>query len=639
MKTLFALIFSLIITAASLSHAQDSNTEDTLPVETVSERVVRISNVIDSDTSKLGELTENLKEREQTFAERAQGLAEREARIKELQEQLENTTDQEEATRLQLEIAADTEKYDLVKSLADIAYEQEFTIREQVQALENKIRMDQQALDELMGNAPVPAKPEPAKTPSPAPVPAPSKAPSATGTNMIPGLPIPITLSGGKSSQPTAAIQETAVQLEARQQAEKAEGEAQLADQAVFSFLERKAALQEQIDIEESLLNRSRQEVAAFQKGRDIRQQELDLIKESGAPQEVQQAENNLDEILQAQDIASKEADRLKLELEGLYSRMQSLQEEQQAVTQEALKMREGAAKARAQSIWLESPLNPVNVLRWAKERGPEMLGIIVIATLVLLLIKKFVQSIARSMVGKGRRDRADATTRADTLALSFGSAATMIISILAVLLVLEAAGIDIATILGGAAILGVAIAFGAQNLMRDYFNGFIILIEDQYELNDRVTINNITGRVERVSLRTTALRDLKGKLHFIPNGEIKSVTNRSYEWAQIVFDIRVSYKENVDHVMEELINVARDVYSDPDFKGAILEEPTMLGVDQFAQFGIIIRFIMRTDPTELFRVKRETLRRIKNRLDELGIEIPVPPGAAAPNSLGEIQL
>jgi small-conductance mechanosensitive channel len=639
MKTLFALIFSLIITAASLSHAQDSNTEDTLPVETVSERVVRISNVIDSDTSKLGELTENLKEREQTFAERAQGLAEREARIKELQEQLENTTDQEEATRLQLEIAADTEKYDLVKSLADIAYEQEFTIREQVQALENKIRMDQQALDELMGNAPVPAKPEPAKTPSPAPVPAPSKAPSATGTNMIPGLPIPITLSGGKSSQPTAAIQETAVQLEARQQAEKAEGEAQLADQAVFSFLERKAALQEQIDIEESLLNRSRQEVAAFQKGRDIRQQELDLIKESGAPQEVQQAEINLDEILQAQDIASKEADRLKLELEGLYSRMQSLQEEQQAVTQEALKMREGAAKARAQSIWLESPLNPVNVLRWAKERGPEMLGIIVIATLVLLLIKKFVQSIARSMVGKGRRDRADATTRADTLALSFGSAATMIISILAVLLVLEAAGIDIATILGGAAILGVAIAFGAQNLMRDYFNGFIILIEDQYELNDRVTINNITGRVERVSLRTTALRDLKGKLHFIPNGEIKSVTNRSYEWAQIVFDIRVSYKENVDHVMEELINVARDVYSDPDFKGAILEEPTMLGVDQFAQFGIIIRFIMRTDPTELFRVKRETLRRIKNRLDELGIEIPVPPGAAAPNSLGEIQL
>jgi small-conductance mechanosensitive channel len=639
MKTLIALILSSIIAAASLSHAQDSQTEDTLPVETVSERVIRISNVIDSDTSKLAELTENLQEREQTFSKRAKSLAEREVSIKGLQEQLENTTDQEEKTRLQFEIEADTEKYDLVKSLADIAYQQEVTIRDQVQALENKILIDQQALDELMGNTPVPAKPEPAQTPSPAPVPAPAKTQSATGANLMPGLPMPLTLSGGESGRPTAPIKETAVQLEARQQAEEAEGDAQLAEQAVLSFLERKAALQEQIDIEESLLNSARQEVATFQKGRDIRQQELDLVKESGAPEELLQAEKNLDEILQAKDISSKETDRLKLELEGLYARMQSLQEEQQAVTQQAEKMRAGAAKARAESIWLESPLNPTNIFYWARERGPDMLGIIVIAMLVLFLIKKFVQRVARSMVGKGRRDRADATTRADTLALSFGSAATMIVSILAILLVLEAAGIDIATILGGAAILGVAIAFGAQNLMRDYFNGFVILIEDQYELNDRVTINNITGRVERVSLRTTALRDLKGKLHFIPNGEIKSVTNRSYEWAQIVFDIRVSYKENVDQVMEELINVARDVYTDPVFKGAILAEPEMLGVDQFAQFGIVIRFIVRTDPTELFRVKRETLRRIKNKLDELGIEIPVPPGAALPHNLGEIQL
>jgi len=115
------------------------------------------------------------------------------------------------------------------------------------------------------------------------------------------------------------------------------------------------------------------------------------------------------------------------------------------------------------------------------------MLGVILVASVLLILIR-------------------------DTLALSFGSAATMIIAIIAILLVFEAAGVDITTILGGAAILGVAIAFGAQNLMRDYFNGFIILIEDQYELNDLVTINNITGRVERVSLRTTALRDLQGK-------------------------------------------------------------------------------------------------------------------------------
>ena len=254
------------------------------------------------------------------------------------------------------------------------------------------------------------------------------------------------------------------------------------------------------------------------------------------------------------------------------------------------------------------------------------MLGVILVASVLLILIRRFMQTVARAMVGKGRRHRQDATTRADTLALSFGSAATMIIAIIAILLVFEAAGVDITTILGGAAILGVAIAFGAQNLMRDYFNGFIILIEDQYELNDLVTINNnITGRVERVSLRTTALRDLQGKLHFIPNGEIKSVMNRSYDWAQIVFNIRVSYKENVDRVMDEILSVAREVCAEPEFKDSIIDEPVMLGVDEFADFGIIIKFILKTAPDDLFRIKREILRRIKNRFDELDIEIPVP--------------
>jgi small conductance mechanosensitive channel len=253
------------------------------------------------------------------------------------------------------------------------------------------------------------------------------------------------------------------------------------------------------------------------------------------------------------------------------------------------------------------------------------MLAIILVSFVLLVIVKLFVQQVARAMVGEGRRARRNANTRADTLALSFGSAATTVIAIIGILLVLEAAGINIATILGGAAILGVAIAFGAQNLMRDYFNGFVILIEDQYELKDLVTINTITGRVERVSLRTTALRDMQGKLHFIPNGEIKSVTNRSYEWAQIVFDIRVSYKENVDRVMDEVMSVAREVCAEPEFRDGVINEPEMLGVDRFADFGIMIKFILRTVPDDLFRIKREILRRIKNRFDELGIEIPVP--------------
>ncbi len=165
---------------------------------------------------------------------------------------------------------------------------------------------------------------------------------------------------------------------------------------------------------------------------------------------------------------------------------------------------------------------------------------------------------------------------------------------------------------------------------MRDYFNGFMILIEDQYELNDLVTINNINGRVERVSLRTTALRDLQGKLHFIPNGEIKSVTNRSYEWAQIVFTVRVSYSENVDRVMDEMLEVVSNLCAEPEFRDSIIEKPAMLGVDEFADFGVVIKLVLKIEPKDLFKIKREALRRIKNRFDELGIEIPVPPAAVS---------
>jgi small conductance mechanosensitive channel len=122
-------------------------------------------------------------------------------------------------------------------------------------------------------------------------------------------------------------------------------------------------------------------------------------------------------------------------------------------------------------------------------------------------------------------------------------------------------------------------------------------------------------------------LRDLAGKLYFIPNGEIRSVVNRSYEWTRVILDIRVGYEEDVDRIMSILDEVARGLYSDPDFKDKVIDEPEMLGVDEFGQFGVVIKFMLRTVPDEVFVVKREMLRRIKNKFDELGIRFPVPAG------------
>ncbi|KPK52684.1 MAG: hypothetical protein AMJ63_08695 [Myxococcales bacterium SG8_38_1] len=269
--------------------------------------------------------------------------------------------------------------------------------------------------------------------------------------------------------------------------------------------------------------------------------------------------------------------------------------------------------------------MHPENIAHWAKERGPRILLVIVAALFLLLFLRLSTRRIARTVVRSRRGDRSEGTGRADTLAFSFQSAARVLIVVFGVLLVLQEAGVDIKTVLGGAAIIGVAIAFGAQDLMKDYFSGFLILLEDQYQLGDLVTISGVTGTVESVNMRVTVLRDLEGRVHFMPNGNIDHVTNRTYAWGRPVFEVPVRFDENVDRVMEVLVEVAKELSEDPAWKGATIGEPDMLGVDKFTDYGIVIKFMVKTQPDQLFPVRREMLRRIAKRFNELGIQITVP--------------
>jgi small conductance mechanosensitive channel len=125
--------------------------------------------------------------------------------------------------------------------------------------------------------------------------------------------------------------------------------------------------------------------------------------------------------------------------------------------------------------------------------------------------------------------------------------------------------------------------------------------------------------------MRTTMLRDLEGRVHFIPNGEIKAVTNRTYIWGRAVIEVPVAYTENVDRVMEVLLGVAEDFRADPEYVDSVTDHPIMLGVDRFTDYGVVIKFMMKTRPDQMFPVRREMLRRIKNKFDEVGIEISVP--------------
>ncbi|MGB5815852.1 MAG: mechanosensitive ion channel domain-containing protein [Thermoanaerobaculia bacterium] len=627
------------IEAAPVVQDQGSSTSDQAEKEvpsgdqspaglTDSRRLMRIERVIEADKERLSKLQADLEERENLFEEMAaerEGLKSARAEKTAQVEELKAAGDLNEASSLEAELAKLEQQFQLLTNQTELTYNSAKSLQDQIRALQQKIEKDEKARDQLTGVRP----PEDAAAPGPTAevgTQKPTAESSATSPlpQFLPGAPAP---TGTPSAQPPSALPETAEQIEARREAERREAEAQQADQAVMDFLERKAALEEQIELEQDQL----QTAGASRENLDQALREAAAELEEGIAGGADQAElaeiqRRIGEINKLIRQTRQEIDERRAELDSLHERLDALHEEQLAVTQEAEARRQEAAAARKRSIWLESPLHPQNIYQWIITRGPRMLLVIAVAVFLLFLIRLSARGVARSVVRGGRGGHTASTTnRADTLALSFRSAASLLIVIAGTLLVFQEAGVDIKTVLGGAAILGVGIAFGAQNLMRDYFNGFMILLEDQYELGDLITIGNITGRVEKVNMRTTVLRDLEGRVHFIPNGEVKSVTNRTYVWGRAVLEVPIGYKEDVDRVMEVILDVAKNFRADPEFESWVTDDPVMLGVDKFTEYGVVIKFMMQTRPDKIFPVRRQMLRRIKNRFDREGIDISVP--------------
>jgi len=191
--------------------------------------------------------------------------------------------------------------------------------------------------------------------------------------------------------------------------------------------------------------------------------------------------------------------------------------------------------------------------------------------------------------------------------------------------MILHEFGVDVAPLLAGLGIAGLAFGFGGQYLIRDIISGIFILFEDQFHVNDVIKIGDLAGLVEKINLRVTVLRDLQGRVIFIPNGEIKSVINYTKKWSRALFDIGVAYKENVDHVMDVIKELGKEIRKDPYFGKLILNDLEMLGVDDFADSQVTIKFMIKTIPIKQWEVAREFRRRLKNKFDELGIEIPFP--------------
>lgn len=253
------------------------------------------------------------------------------------------------------------------------------------------------------------------------------------------------------------------------------------------------------------------------------------------------------------------------------------------------------------------------------------LLAAFIATRLIHRAVPKIRKRIVQMMLRRAEISSFELEKRAATLGGIFRKTLAVLIWAVALVMCLKEAGFDIAPILAGAGVAGLAIGFGAQNLVRDVISGMFLLLENQVRVNDVAIINGAGGLVEEINLRTTVLRGLDGTVHIFPNGAISSLSNMTREFSYYLFDIGVAYKEDTDHVVEVVKQIAGEMMQEEKYAPLILAPLEVLGVDKFADSAVIIKARIKTLPIKQWEVGREMNRRMKKRFDELGIEIPFP--------------
>ena len=260
--------------------------------------------------------------------------------------------------------------------------------------------------------------------------------------------------------------------------------------------------------------------------------------------------------------------------------------------------------------------------VEWLLSSGIQIVVILILAFAVLKVAKK----VINRLFDRIQKDKDEEyNKRMNTLKSIFSVLATILILGVGLVLVLGEMGIQLGPILAAAGILGLAVGFGAQNLVQDVISGFFLLLEDQLRVGDVVTVGEKTGIVERITLRLIILRDLEGSVHYVRNGKIDIVTNMTKEESCYVLEIGVAYREDVDEVMEIIRQVDKEIRSESELKEDIWEPIEIMGLDRFEDSAVVIKSRIKTKPIMQWAIGREYKRRIKKRFDQLDIEIPYP--------------
>jgi len=269
--------------------------------------------------------------------------------------------------------------------------------------------------------------------------------------------------------------------------------------------------------------------------------------------------------------------------------------------------------------------LTPERLGEWMAGSGLRIALIVLLSWLVLHVVGLLARRLEGEFGSATTVDVLERSKRARTLGALIQATVSAVVSTVALLMILRELSVDITPILTGAGIVGLAVGFGAQSLVRDIISGFFLILEDQVRVGDVANIDGTGGLVERITLRTIILRDETGTVHVIPNGSIQRLSNLTKDFSFYVTSVAVAYREDTDHVTAVLVRVTDEMLEDASVAPFMLGPLEVLGVDRFSESSVDIKVRLKTVPSRQWVVGREFLRRVKRAFEEAGIEIPFP--------------
>lgn len=265
-------------------------------------------------------------------------------------------------------------------------------------------------------------------------------------------------------------------------------------------------------------------------------------------------------------------------------------------------------------------------IIPWLLSHGIRIAAIALVAYLLNMVLARIIVRTVRATVKPDAYSSEDAEKkRGDTLIRIFNGALRVLIVIIALMMILSEIGLEVGPLLAGAGIVGLAVGFGGQYLIRDIITGLFMMLENQYRIGDVVDIDGFSGTVQDISLRKTTLRNLDGTVHHIPHGSITKVSNLSKDFARVNLDIGVSYSTDLEHLIEVINRTGNELAADPAFKDSIITPPQFLRVNAFADSAVVVKILGDTKPLKQWEVAGEFRKRLKIAFDREGIEIPFP--------------